>query len=64
LFGKAQPVVVTFDERVDGSDLSAAAQSCLYRIVQESVRNAAKHGRATKVRVELRKTAEAPPARR
>ena len=57
-FGKAQGITVRFDGRVELNGLSAAARSCLYRIAQESVRNAAKHARATSVRVKLRNTGE------
>ncbi len=57
-FGAAQDIAVEFGGRVDESELSLAAASCLYRIAQESVRNAAKHAHATEVRVELRNTGE------
>ena len=56
-FGRAQGIAVEFDGRVEESGLSAAARSCLYRIGQEGVRNAAKHARATEIGVKVRITA-------
>jgi len=52
-FGKAEGLQVTFDGPIDDTGLSADGASCLYRIAQESMRNAAKHARATELRVRL-----------
>lgn len=52
-FGKAQNIPVIFDGLIEDSQLDPAAATCLYRIAQESLRNAVTHGRATEVRVEL-----------
>jgi len=52
-FEKAQGVDVSFEGLVDDSRLDNASATCLYRIAQESLRNAVTHGRATEVRVTL-----------
>jgi PAS domain S-box-containing protein len=52
-FGKAERIDVSFGGPIDDAGLSADGASCLYRIAQESMRNAARHSRATEVRVEL-----------
>ena len=52
-FGKAPGITVRFDGPIDDAGLSRDAAACLYRIAQESLGNAAKHGRATEVRVAL-----------
>ena len=52
-FGKAEGMDVTFDGPIDDTGLSASSASCLYRVAQESMRNAARHARATKVHVGL-----------
>lgn len=52
-FEKAQGVHVEFEGLVEDSELDASGATCLYRIAQESMRNAVNHGRATHVRVEL-----------
>ena len=52
-FEKAQGVHVRFEGLVDDSRLHAACAGCLYRITQESLRNAVTHGRATEICVKL-----------
>jgi len=52
-FEKAQGVRVSFEGLVDDSRLDDACSSCLYRITQESLRNAVAHGHATEVHVTL-----------
>jgi signal transduction histidine kinase len=52
-FGKAQGVHVSFEGLVDDSRLDDACATCLYRITQESLRNAVNHGSATEIRVTL-----------
>ena len=52
-FEAAQGVSVRFDGLVEDSRLDNAGATCLYRIAQESLRNAVVHGRATEVRVAL-----------
>ena len=52
-FEKAQRVRVVFDGLVDDSHLDLASATCLYRITQESLRNAVTHGHATEIRVTL-----------
>jgi len=52
-FEKAQGVCVQFEGLVEDSQLDAAGATCLYRIAQESMRNAVVHGRATEIRIEL-----------
>lgn len=46
-FARAQEIDVRFEGLIDDSQLSREAATCLYRIVQESLRNALQHGRAT-----------------
>lgn len=57
-FAKAQGIRVQFEGPVDDAGLSAEAAACLYRIAQESMQNAAKHGRASEVRVGLANTGQ------
>jgi PAS domain S-box-containing protein len=52
-FEKAQAIEVIFDGLIPDSHLDPSAATCLYRIAQESLRNAVIHGKATKVRVGL-----------
>lgn len=52
-YAKAQGVTVQFEGFVDDSQLGRTGATTLYRIVQESLRNAVIHGRATQVLVEL-----------
>ena len=52
-FAKAQGIQVRFEDLVDDSRLDDACASCLYRITQESMRNAVTHGDATEVGVTL-----------
>lgn len=52
-FEKSHAVRVPFDGAVDDSGLSADAASCLYRIAQEGIWNALRHGQASEVRVSL-----------
>ena len=52
-FAKAQGIQVRFEDLVDDSRLDDACAACLYRITQESLRNAVTHGNATEVRVTL-----------
>jgi signal transduction histidine kinase len=52
-FAKAQNISLVFDEPSEAFGLSADGASCLYRIAQEGLQNAAKHARATEIRVEL-----------
>jgi PAS domain S-box-containing protein len=52
-FGKAHRIRVVFEGSPADSQLNDAAATCLYRIAQESVRNAMVHGHATAVQVTL-----------
>ena len=52
-FAKAQGIAVRFDGPADDAGLHTDGASCLYRIAQECLNNAAKHARATEVSVEL-----------
>jgi signal transduction histidine kinase len=52
-FEKAQGTHVQFEGLVEDSQLDAAGATCLYRIAQESMRNAVIHGHATEICVEL-----------
>lgn len=52
-FQRMQEISVNFDGPVEDSGLTDATATCLYRIAQESLRNAALHGRATSIRVTL-----------
>ncbi len=52
-FERVQGVHVKFDGPVDDSQLDAAGATCLYRIAQESMRNAAIHGHAVEIGVIL-----------
>ena len=57
-FAKAQGILVRFEGLGEDSRLHSAAASCLYRVAQESMRNAMQHGRATEIRVELKAVAD------
>ena len=57
-YAKAQGIKVRFEGFIEDSQLSREGATCLYRVVQESLRNAAVHGRATEVCVELTADAE------
>jgi len=52
-FEKAQGIRVSFVGPTEDSRLNNMVATCLYRIAQESMRNAAVHGRATQIRVAL-----------
>jgi len=52
-FEKAQGVPVIFDGLIDISRLDNDCATCLFRIAQESMRNAVTHGRATELQVAL-----------
>ena len=52
-FEKAHRVQVQFDGLVNDARLDIASATCLYRITQESLRNAVAHGGATEIRVQL-----------
>jgi PAS domain S-box-containing protein len=52
-FEKSQAVRVNFDGLIDDSRWDDACAACLYRITQESLRNAVTHGHATEVFVTL-----------
>ena len=52
-FGIAKAIHVGFDGFVEDSRLDPSGATCLYRVAQESLRNAVAHGRATDIRVEL-----------
>lgn len=53
-FGQAKAINVVFDGFVDDARLDPPGATCLYRVAQESLRNAVVHGHATDVRVELK----------
>jgi len=57
-YARAQGIKVQFEGFVEDSQLSRDGATCLYRIVQESLRNAVTHGSATEVSVELTADAE------
>jgi PAS domain S-box-containing protein len=52
-FGNAERLTVTFKSSADCAGFSPAVASCLYRIGQEALRNAARHAGASGVHVEL-----------
>jgi signal transduction histidine kinase len=52
-FANSQGINLRFDGPAADEELSAEAASCLYRIAQECLRNAAKHAGATEVQVGL-----------
>jgi PAS domain S-box-containing protein len=52
-FAEAEGIDLRFDGMGADAGLSGEGASCLYRIAQECLRNAAKHARATTVRVRL-----------
>ena len=53
-FEKAHRITVVFEGSLDDSRLNDAEATCLYRVAQESMRNAVVHGHATEVHVTLR----------
>lgn len=55
------PVDVAVRVEGDLAGLPAAVEVAVYRIVQEALNNARRHARATRVRVEVARTAEAEP---
>ncbi len=52
-FAKTQEVTVIFEGELEDRILDRHIASCLYRVAQESLRNAAKHAQATRIRVAL-----------
>lgn len=52
-FGKAQGIPVRLDDALQDASLTVQTASCLFRVAQESVQNAVKHGAATQVYVSL-----------
>jgi PAS domain S-box-containing protein len=52
-FQKAQGVFVEFEGLIDDSSLNDIRATCLYRVAQESMRNASLHGQATRISVTL-----------
>ncbi len=52
-FERMEGVSVDFATDVEDSGLSTSGATCLFRIAQESMRNAALHGRATRIDVSL-----------
>lgn len=52
-FEKGREIRVRFDGPVDDSQLNDLGATCLYRVAQESLRNAVVHGNATEIRVAL-----------
>jgi signal transduction histidine kinase len=57
-FEKAQGVHVRFEGLGEDLRLDNAGAACLYRVAQESMRNAVQHGHATEIRVALKAGAE------
>ena len=57
-FEKAQGVRVRFDGLGEDARLNHAGAACLYRVAQESLRNAVQHGQANEISVELKARAE------
>ena len=51
--GKAQGIPVRLDDALQDASLTVQTASCLFRVAQESVQNAVKHGAATQVYVSL-----------
>ena len=52
-FEKAHGIRIEFEGLIDDSQLDDAGATCLYRVAQESMRNAAVHGRASRIHVSL-----------
>lgn len=52
-YARAHGIGITFEGYVEDSRLNRDGATCLYRVVQESLRNAVTHGRANHIRVEL-----------
>lgn len=57
-FARAQGVQVTFEGLVDDSQLDTAGATCLYRVAQESLRNAVVHGHAAEIHVAVNLSAK------
>jgi two-component system sensor histidine kinase UhpB len=55
-FQKAHGIIVDFEGSLKDEHLGSAEATCLYRIAQESMRNARVHGNASEVRVALQAT--------
>ncbi len=55
-FQKAHGIIVDFEGSLMDEHLGSAEATCLYRIAQESMRNARVHGNASEVRVALQVT--------
>jgi PAS domain S-box-containing protein len=53
-FSKAHPMTVEFACAGVSNDVDSSTGLCILRVVQEALHNAAKHSRATRVKVELR----------
>lgn len=54
-FSKVHEIHARFAGLIDDTGLSIEAASCLYRVAQESVRNASKHAGATQIHIALNK---------
>ncbi|MFP5236393.1 MAG: PAS domain S-box protein [Acidobacteriota bacterium] len=52
-FEKSRGIQVHFEGPSDGARLKGMVATCLYRVAQESLRNAVVHGHATEIRVDL-----------
>ena len=52
-FERVHDVAVEFEETAEDSQLTDTTATCLYRIAQESMRNAVDHGHATEIKVDL-----------
>lgn len=57
-FEKSRGIQVHFDGLSDDARLKGMVATCLYRVAQESLRNAAMHGHATEIFVDLRTAAD------
>lgn len=57
-FEKSRRIQVRFDGPSDGARLRGMVATCLYRVAQESLRNAVIHGHATEIRVHLKIAAD------
>jgi PAS domain S-box-containing protein len=53
---RARGLPLTFDGTVDDAGVSLASRSALYRVAQEALANAAKHARASRITVTLRRS--------
>ena len=52
-FSRQQGIEVSYEPDIVSSELSSDVKLCLYRVLQEGLRNVAKHSGATRVRVRL-----------